>query len=70
MERVTMKKGTDVKATSINGVCQMYVFGGTTVERAIRNGELPVSRVGRRVVIRIDDVEKWIGAAKSRKATR
>jgi excisionase family DNA binding protein len=70
MERVTMKKGTDVRATSISGVCQMYGFGEATVARAIRRGELPVSRVGRRVVIRIDDVEKWIGAARSRKAIR
>jgi excisionase family DNA binding protein len=45
----------------------MYGFGETTVARAIRNGELPVCRVGRRIVIPIDDVEKWIGAARSRR---
>jgi excisionase family DNA binding protein len=50
-----------------SGVCQMYGIGKATVERAIRKGHLRVSRVGRRVVIRIVDAEKWIGASRGRK---
>jgi excisionase family DNA binding protein len=57
-----------IKATSIRGVCQMYGFGQATVERAIRKGDLPASRVGRRIVIRISDIEKWIGTARPRKS--
>jgi excisionase family DNA binding protein len=64
-----MKQNTDVRATSIHGVCQMYGLGETTVERALRQGALPFFRVGRRIVIRIADVEKWIGTATSSRTT-
>jgi len=69
-EKLRMKKIAEVKATSIHGVCQMYGFGETTVERALRRGALPFSRVGRRIVIRIADVEKWIGESRSPKTIR
>ena len=62
-----MAEKLEVKATSVDGLSRMYGLGKGTVRRAIRNGELSVSRVGRRVVIRIVDAEKWIGASKGRK---
>jgi excisionase family DNA binding protein len=58
-----MAESTEVKATSVDGISQMYGLGKATVRRAIERGELRVSRVGRRVVIRVADVEKWIGAS-------
>lgn len=36
------------------GVCEK------TIENAIRNGELPRVRLGRRVLIRVRDLEKWL----------
>ena len=63
-----MVENFKVKATSIAGLSSMYGVSTATVERAIASGELPVSRLGRRVIIRIKDAEKWIGKSKSRKA--
>ena len=63
-------KTWEVKATSIDGLSAMYGIGKATVERAIARGDLPVARKGRRVVIRIADVEKWIGASKPAGNTR
>ena len=60
----------EIKATSVDGISQIYGLGKATVRRAIEKGELRVSRVGRRVVIRIADAEKWIGASKPRKSAR
>lgn len=58
----------EIKATSISGLSAMYGISAATIERAIASGELPVSRVRRRVVIRIKDAEKWIGKSEPRKA--
>jgi excisionase family DNA binding protein len=65
-----MAEKLEVKATSVDGLSQMYGLGKATVRRAIQNGDLSISRVGRRVVIRITDAEKWIGASKVRKSAR
>jgi len=58
----------EVKATSISGLGAMYGISTATIERAIANGKLPVSRLGRRVIIRIKDAEAWIGEPRARKA--
>jgi helix-turn-helix protein len=51
-------------ATSIKGMVAMYEVSQATVERAIKSGELPVARKGRRIIIRISDAERWIGKSK------
>ena len=58
----------EVKATSIAGLSAMYGISPATIERAIADGELPVSKLPgrRRVVIRIKDAEKWIGKSRPR----
>jgi excisionase family DNA binding protein len=65
-----MAKKIDVKiedlplrATGVAGIAKMYGISESTVERAIRLKELPVCRCGRRVVVRIEDAERWIGSA-------
>jgi excisionase family DNA binding protein len=65
-----MAENLEVKATSVDGISQMYGLGKATVRRAIDKGELRVSRVGRRLVIRVADAEKWMGASGYRKTAR
>lgn len=38
----------------IVGVCEK------TIENAIKNGELARVRIGRRVLVRVSDLEKWL----------
>jgi excisionase family DNA binding protein len=62
-------ENTQRRATTIRGVCEMYDLSRATIDRAIRRGDLPASRIGRRrILLRIADVEKWIGKSRVRKA--
>ena len=67
-EKVTLKKNAEVKATSISGLSAMYGVSASMIERAITSGELPVSRLRRRVIIRIEDAERWIGKSRRKDA--
>lgn len=60
----------EVKATSIAGLSAMYGISPATIERAIASGDLPVSRLRRRIIIFIKDAEEWIGKSKPRKVQR
>jgi len=45
-------------------VCQLAEFGNvskSTVRRAIDAGDLPVTRIGRRVLITADNARRWLG---------
>jgi excisionase family DNA binding protein len=59
-----MENRLEVKATTVEGASEMYAVGRSTVRRAIRRKELKVSRVGRRIVIRIADIERWLGKSR------
>lgn len=59
-----MAEKLEVKAVSIDRLALMYGVHHNTVRNAIRAGKLRFSRIGRRIVIRIVDAEKWIGASK------
>jgi hypothetical protein len=65
-----MAEKVEVMALSVGGMSARYGIGQATIRTAYRNGELSISRVGRRIVIRIVDAEKWIGASKPCKSTR
>lgn len=67
---MTLKKNAEVRATSISGLSAMYGISTSMIERAITSGELPVSRLRRRVIIRIKDAEKWIGKSKSERGAK
>jgi len=57
--------------TGVAGVVRMHGVSESTVWRAIRSGKLPVSRVGRRVLIKIEDAERYFsGAAPASSAER
>jgi excisionase family DNA binding protein len=51
-------------AGSPKTISQRYEIGDSTVRRAIREGKLKASHCGRRIVIRFEDAERWIGRAK------
>jgi len=55
-----MMEKLPVKATSVAGISRMFGIGKSTVRKAIREGKLRASHVGRRVVIRIADAETFI----------
>ena len=65
-----MPEKIEVKAASVDGVSAMYGIGKATVRTAIRKGDLAITRVGRRVVIRIADAEKWLGTSTRRKSSQ
>jgi excisionase family DNA binding protein len=48
-------------------VCEQLRCSPSTLERLIRRGELPVVRIGRRVVLRESTVNAWIKAHEQRK---
>jgi excisionase family DNA binding protein len=41
-------------------IAQRYSLGESTVRRAIREGKLKATQVGRRIVVRFDDADRWI----------
>jgi excisionase family DNA binding protein len=49
-----------VRAVSVQTAARMYGLGRTTLWEAIRVGKLPARRVGRRVLLRLVDLEAWI----------
>jgi excisionase family DNA binding protein len=65
-----MAEKIEVMAFSVGGMSTRYGIGQSTIRRAIRNGEIPISRVHRRIVIRLQDAEKWVGAPQRRKGAR
>ncbi len=56
--------------TGVAGVVRMHGVSASTVWRAIRAGKLPVSRVGRRVLISAADAEQYFSGAASAAAGR
>jgi excisionase family DNA binding protein len=53
-----------IRATSKAGVQEMYGVSRSTIDRAIVSGKLKVTRYGRKVIIFIRDVEKWLGKSR------
>ena len=51
-----------VMATSIAGISKMFGLGKSTLRRAISDGKLRASHIGRRVVIRVSDAEEFIAS--------
>lgn len=49
-----------VRAVSIEDAAKAYSLSKRTLQRAIQSRQLRVARVGRRVVIRISEIEKWL----------
>lgn len=50
----------DPKALSPSRACKEYGFSRATIDRAIKRKELAAFKVGRRVVLFPEDIEKWI----------
>jgi excisionase family DNA binding protein len=63
---VTQKKAPTmafpITAVRVTDAARMFGLGKTTLWRAIHDGRLRSSRVGRRVLLRPGDVEAWIEA--------
>jgi excisionase family DNA binding protein len=51
-----------IAAVRVPDAARMFGLGKTTLWRAIHDGRLRSSRVGRRVLLRPGDVEAWIQA--------
>jgi excisionase family DNA binding protein len=49
-----------VKAGSIETIADSYGLGKSTIRRAIREGKLKPTRCGRRVLVRIADMEAFL----------
>jgi len=49
-----------IMAVSVQVAARIYGLGQSTVWQAIRAGKLPAHRVGRRVLLRLTDLETWI----------
>jgi excisionase family DNA binding protein len=57
-----MAEMNDVAAFDIKGFCARYGIGRTKVYREINDGRLKAVKVGRRVLIRLTDAEKWLAS--------
>jgi len=55
-----------IQAVRVTDAARMFGLGKTTLWRAIRDGRLRSSRVGRRVLLKLADVEAWIEAETKR----
>jgi excisionase family DNA binding protein len=47
-------------ALSLREVAEATGLGTTTLRRVVQRGELPTVRVGRRRLVRVEDVEAWL----------
>jgi hypothetical protein len=65
-----MAEKIEVVAFSVAGMSMRYSIGQSTIRRAIRDREIAISRVNRRILIRLEDAERWIGASKPGKSAR
>lgn len=59
---MVMVNNLPVRATSIEGISEMFGLGKSTLRRAIRSGKLRATHIGRRVVVRIADAEAFISS--------
>jgi excisionase family DNA binding protein len=57
---VGMKTKPPSTCVSIDGAAKLLSVGPLTVRRLIKSGRLPASKVGRRTVIRIVDLDKLL----------
>jgi excisionase family DNA binding protein len=57
-------------AVSVERVIEMSGLGRTYVWGAIRTASLPSYRVGRRILVRVEDLDSWIRAHASGAAAR
>lgn len=55
-----------VRAVSVRTAARVYGLGKTTLWEAIRAGKLPARRVGRRVLLRLTDLDAWIDGDKKK----
>jgi excisionase family DNA binding protein len=62
--------GFPITAVRVPDAARMFGLGKTTLWRAIHDGRLRSSRVGRRVLLRPGDVEAWIEAETRYAASR
>jgi excisionase family DNA binding protein len=51
-----------VRAVSIEEAARQYGLSKSTFRRAIQSRQLRAARVGRRIVIRISELEKWLAS--------
>ena len=51
-----------VRAVSIEEAARIYGLSKSTLRRGIQRRQLRAARVGRRIVIRISELEKWLAA--------
>ena len=47
-------------AFSLHEVSQATGLGYSTVRRVVREGQLPTVRVGRRLLVRVSDLDAWL----------
>lgn len=63
--QLEMKK--TVRATSVKEISDQYGISARSLQRAIRRGELPAARIGRRLLVRISDVDALFGRKHSKR---
>ena len=51
-----------VRAVSIEEAARLYGLSKSTLRRGIQSRRLRAARVGRRIVIRISELEKWLAS--------
>jgi excisionase family DNA binding protein len=54
-------------AVSIREACRLSALGRTTIYKLIADGRLTPIKIGRRTLIRFDDLEKLVSSSEARK---
>lgn len=57
--------GYQRKAYRVNDFCAAYGIGRTTFYEEVKDGRLPLVRVGSRTLVSVEDAEAWWDARKS-----
>lgn len=55
---------TEKKAYSINEFCQLFSIGRTKTYDEIKEGRLPIIKIGSRTLIKADDANQWLESLK------
>jgi excisionase family DNA binding protein len=63
--RNTGRTASDRLTVSINEACRMLGVGRTTIYREINAQRLPIFKVGRRTLLRLEDIQAWLRSKSS-----
>ena len=53
---------SEKKAYTINELCQLFSIGRTKTYQEIKEGKLPVKKIGSRTIITAESAQNWINS--------